>query len=270
MARRKYPQEVEDFIRASCTTYTARQMAAMITAELGFDVTPEQVHGFMSNHKIRGPRKGKKRPDRRITTPEIDDFIRERVAGTSPAAMAEMVNAAFGTAYSAAQIKAYYARNHLASGIDARFQPGRPAPNKGLTWDEYMAPEAQERARRGCFKRGHIPHNGGTPIGAMRIRRMGRTKRPYAFVKVAQPNVWRMAHVVEWEKHNGPVPDGYMVTFANGNTLDCTIGNLLLESRAQHAVKNRWDIHGYDQESGQAANLIADLKMAVNEKRRKR
>lgn len=79
-----------------------------------------------------------------------------------------------------------------------------------------------------------------------------------------------MKHLVEWEEHRGPVPEGYIVTFANGDTLNWHVDNLILETRPQHAVKNRWGIHGYDMESAQAANTIADIKLASGKLKKRR
>lgn len=269
---RRHPPEVETFIRSNCIEHTARQMAAISEEALGFRMTAEQIHAYMSNHKIRGPRTGKKLPEKRITTPEMDDFIRQHCHGTGPAAMAALVNETFGTSFTPEQMKAYYGRNKLNSGLDGRFKPGQTPANKGKTWAEYMTPEAQERSRATTFKPGHTPHNGGTPVGTIRIRHdhKDRGGRPYAWQKVAEPNVWRMKHLVEWEEHRGPVPEGYIVTFANGDTLNWHIDNLILETRPQHAVKNRWGIHGYDMESAQAANTIADIKLASGKLKKRR
>ena len=269
---KRHPPEVGGFIRANCFQYTARQMAAISEKELGFELTAAQIKAYMSNHKIHGPRKGKKQPERRITTPEIDAFILKHYKGTNWQTMADMVNERFGTAYTAAQMKGYYGRNHLDSGLTGHFQKNHTTINKGKRWDEYMSPEAQEKARTTTFQPGHIPHNGGTPIGTIRIRHShkDRGNKPYYWQKVSQPNVWRMKHIIEWEAHNGPVPKGYIVTFANGDTLNWHIDNLILETRAQHAVKNRWAIRGYDRESAQVANTIADVKMAINKRKRKK
>ena len=267
---RKLPKEVETFIREYCLSHTARQMSAMSTDVLGYALTVGQIHAYMSNHKIHGPRKGKKMPEFRITTPEMDAFIREHLNGTGYQEMADLVNARFGTSFTKDQIKAYYGRNKLNSGLTGRFVTGQIPPNKGKTWDEYMPPNAQARSRTTTFKPGNIPHNGGALVGTIRIRHNHKERgaKPYAWEKVAQPNVWRMKHVVEWERHNGPVPKGCMVTFANGDTMDWSLDNLLLETKAQHAVKNRWGLHGYDIESGKAMNAIADIKMTINKKRR--
>ncbi len=269
---KRHPPEVDAFIRGNCTEFTIRQMAAMSKAVLGYGLTADQIKAYMSRHKIRGmPRKGRKIPERRITTPEIDAFIQRQHHGVSPADMAVMVNAAFRTSFTASQMKGYYSRNHLRSGLDGRFQKGMTPVNKGKKWDEFMSPEGQARSRATTFKPGNIPHNGGAPVGTVRIRHdhKNRSGRPYVWRKVAEPNVWRTAHVVEWEEHNGPVPDGYMVTFANGDTLNWHIDNLILESKAQHAVKNRWGLHGYDKASAQTVNNIADLKMAASRMKQK-
>lgn len=170
-------------------------------------------------------------------------------------------------------MKNYYNRNKLDSGLTGRFEKGSIPANKGKTWDEFMSPEGQAASRRTTFKPGHLPHNGGTPVGTIRLRHGHRNRpgsHPYYWQKVAEPNVWRMKHVIEWEEHNGPVPEGSMVTFANGDTLDWRIDNLILETKAQHAVKNRHHIHGYDQESALTANQIADIKIAVSQKKRRR
>lgn len=269
---KRHPPEVGDFIRTNCLRFTARQMAAMSEKELGFELTEAQIKSYMSNHKIHGPKKGKKIPERRITTPEIDAFILKHYKGTGYQKMADMVNERFGTGYTAAQMKGYYGRNQLDSGLTGQFQKNHTPINKGKRWNEFMSREAQERCRTTTFQPGHIPQNGGTPIGTIRLRHghKSRGDKPYYWQKVAQPNVWRMKHVIEWESHNGPVPEGCMVTFANGDTLNWHIDNLILETRAQHAVKNRWAIRGYDQESAQAANTIADIKMTVNKRKRKK
>ena len=206
-------------------------------------------------------------PEKRLTTLEMDAFIREHHKGTGHKAMADLVNEHFGTSFTGEQMKAYYSRNKLDSGLTGRFVKGQEPPNKGKSWDEYMSKDAQRRSRKTTFKKGHVPHNGGTPIGELRLRKAVKNKpgsHAYYYEKVEQPNVWRLKHQLEWEKHNGPIPSGCMVVFADGDTTNWHIENLLLETKAQHAIKNRHHIHGNDLESGEVANAMADLKMATN------
>lgn len=268
---KKHPPEVDAFIRAHAPTMTARQMAAIIERETGTALDAERIHSYMSNHGIRSGH-SKPRPETRITTPEVDTFIREHLPGTGPTAMAGMVNERFGTAYTAAQMKAYYARNRLNSGLTGRFEKGRASWNRGRPWSETMSPEGQAASRRTQFQPGNVPHNGGTPVGTIRVRtdRGKGSGRRYLWEKTAQPNVWRMLHILTWERANGPVPKGMLVTFADGDTMHCDPGNLVLETRAQHAVKNRLRIRGWDRESAEAANRIADTFLAIGRAKKRK
>lgn len=270
----KYPDDVAGFIEEHAGDGSISDMMERVNARFGTSFTYGSMKAYFANHKLHAaPRKGRPYTGKKLTTPEQDTFIREHLEGTGHQDMADLVNARFGTSFTQAQMKAYYARNKLNSGLTGRFEAGHVPENKGKTWDEYMSPEAQEKARQTQFQKGHTPHNGGTPVGTVRLRHDHKERpgsRPYYWEKVAEPDVWRMKHVVEWEKMNGPVPDGCMVTFADGDSLNWHIENLVLETRAQHAVRNRWRLRSYDRESAETVQRIADLKMAVSAKKKRR
>ena len=133
-------------------------------------------------------------------TPEIERFIIDNHKGISTRRMACMVNEAFGIEISRTPVMRIYRNNGLSSGIDGRFKPGCVSWNKGKKWSDFMSAEAQESSSRTCFKPGHIPHNGGSPIGEIRLRQATRNKpgsKPYYWQKTAQPNVWRLKHQLE-------------------------------------------------------------------------
>lgn len=268
----KYPDEVINFIRSHGHEGSIADMQRRVNERFGLNLTFQQMRCVFSNHKIHAaPMKGRKRPELRITTPEQDAFILEHHKGTGSKAMTDLVNERFGTSFTKAQIKGYYQRNKLNSGLTGWFEKGSEPFNKGKTWDDFMSPERQKNCRKSQFKPENMPHNGGAPVGTVRLRQNRRRgDKPYYWEKVEQPNVWRMKHVLEWERHNGPVPDGYIVAFANGDTTDCRIDNLILETRAQHGVKNRHHIHGYDRESALTANKIADIKMAITKAKKRK
>ena len=268
---RKYSDEVITFVTTYASEYSISDMAELVNRKFGTDFTYERMKTFYSRRHLHAkPMTGRTFPDKRITTPEIDEFIHSHYRGTSHKDMAALVNSRFGTAYTVGQIKAYYNRNHLNSGITGYFPKGHVPFNKGMKWDDYVSPEAQARSRTTTYKPGNCPHNGGTPVGTLRIRKHHRSGKEYYWIKYAQPGTWRMAHVVEWEKHNGPVPAGSVVSFADGDTLNYHIDNLILISRSQLAVKNHLRLRAYDKDSAEFINGICDLHIAMSKARRKK
>jgi len=56
-------------------------------------------------------------------------------------------------------------------------------------------------------------------------------RRKYIWVKVAEPNVWRMKHHLIWEAAFGPIPKGYLVIFADRDKSNFKLDNLIMISR---------------------------------------
>lgn len=267
----KFPEEVNDFVREHGHEGSIEEMRQRLCDEMGFVLTYDQTKNLFSRLKVHAaPRRGRKMPWKSKYPADMEGFVRSIAKGKSSEELAKAVNAKYGEGTITPTLMRAYKHNHgITTGFDARFAKGHVPENKGKRQEEFMSPEAIERTKATRFQKGHTPHNGGTPVGAITMRR-DSGGRCYYWVKVAQPNRWRMKHVVEWERACGKVPEGYMVTFANGDSTDCRIENLLLVTRAQHAIKNRWGIHGYDLESAKAANQVADLKSAISSVKKKR
>jgi hypothetical protein len=94
------------------------------------------------------------------------------------------------------------------------------------------------------FKKGDKPVNKDTPLGHERLSEDG-----YVMVKVAETNPWtgadvryRLKHLVEWEKANGPVPEG-MCLKCLGDRADASPANWTMVSRG---VLPRLLHRGYD------------------------
>jgi hypothetical protein len=87
------------------------------------------------------------------------------------------------------------------------------------------------------FPVGHTPAN-KAPLGTVRERPdKGGALR--AWVKIAEPNRWRLRAVCVWEAANGSVPHGFVVHHENRDTLDDRPENLSLVSRAEHLAEHR-------------------------------
>ena len=74
------------------------------------------------------------------------------------------------------------------------------------------------------FKKGKVPAN-KKPLAYER-----KTVDGYWEVKVAYPNVFKAKHRILWEEYYGPIPEGKVITFIDGNPDNITIGNLRAES----------------------------------------
>lgn len=91
----------------------------------------------------------------------------------------------------------------------------------------------------GSFKQGVTPVN-HVEVGTVRVRtRKGRGGVQRAWVKITEPNVWRLRAKVVWEAENGPIPRGTLIHHHNRNALDDRIGNLALVTRAEHLMEHR-------------------------------
>ena len=91
----------------------------------------------------------------------------------------------------------------------------------------------------GNFRAAVEPHN-KVAVGTERLRkRRNRNDAPRWFVKIAEPNVWRLRAVVVWEAANGPTPAGMVVHHINHDSLDDRLDNLMLLSRAEHLREHR-------------------------------
>jgi hypothetical protein len=73
-----------------------------------------------------------------------------------------------------------------------------------------------------------------SPIGTVTIRQH-KGDTPRAWVKVAQPDTWKLRAVWAWEQAGGPpVPAGFLIHHINGDSLDDRPINLALILRRAH------------------------------------
>lgn len=87
------------------------------------------------------------------------------------------------------------------------------------------------------FKKGNLPHNAKeTTDGCIRLRYDNR-KTPVYFIRL-ELGKWEYLARHTWRQHHGEIPDGYIVTHKDGDSLNCDIDNLQLMSRADNARRN--------------------------------
>jgi hypothetical protein len=123
--------------------------------------------------------------------------------------------------------------NLSRAGERFRYPKGHVPANKGLRrpgWSPGRMATTQ-------FKKGQKPHTYRFAIGDHRINTDGYIDQKIREDLKGSSN-WRPLHRILWEKENGPVPAGHMVSFRDGDKLHCTFENLELITRAENARRN--------------------------------
>lgn len=85
------------------------------------------------------------------------------------------------------------------------------------------------------FEKGHQPVN--TKSDGAISQRTDSNGNTYKYIRISMHN-WAMLHVYNWEKINGPVPEGKILRSKNGNQLDCDPANWYPIDRATHLDLN--------------------------------
>jgi hypothetical protein len=142
-------------------------------------------------------------------------------------------------------------------GAGTRFAKGHKTWNAGMKGLQIGGEATQ-------FKPGHV---GGMaaklyqPIGAERVR------GGYLYRKMRDTGPthlrWDLVHRINWEAAYGPIPDGHVIVFRNGNCLDVAVDNLELLSRQQLVARNT--IHRYPPELKALIRLNAKIRRNIDE-----
>lgn len=163
-----------------------------------------------------------------------------------------MVNKHFGTSFTALQMKRFRGNNKLNSGLTGHFKKGLIPHNKGKKFPN-MPPNS------GQFKKGRIP-NSYHPVGTVNMTTDG-----YLKIKIADPNVWERVHLLVWREHHGPVPEGHIIVFLDGNKTNVDISNLACVNRSDIAQMNKNRYFDSDPETTKAAIGLVQLQRKVKE-----
>lgn len=196
----------------------------------------------------------------RVFPKEVEEYIKSHYVGVSRKEQVENIRRIFGIEYTPQQIKQFNARHKLDSGITGHFEPGHQPANKG------KSRKTTGRMAETQFKKGGRPHN-AKPVGTVVTRTDG-----YKQIKIAEPNTWRLLHLLVWEEHYGSVPDGMYVEFKDGDRKNVDISNLFLATKQEHIEMNRNGsaLRSHLPELTQAGHTVAKLRIAAKKRTRKK
>ena len=262
---RMYPKEISEFIAGNVKGTSSADLTAQVNATFGTAYRKSQIKSYLKNHGLKsgiGQGIPKGTPTAKYPA-EVREFIKENYVGVGHQGMADLLNARFGTQYTKGQMKAWYARLRLNSGRTGRFIPGGPKPKNCAKKGDHLSPATE-------FKKGCVAHN-RYPIGAEVIRTAARASAiGYLYVKVADPNVWKLKHHLIWEAAHGPIPKGTKIIFADRNPLNLAIENLIAVSGSELVRMNQNGLFFQDPEATQIGVTIAKIRAKSGELIRRR
>lgn len=187
------------------------------------------------------------------------EFIKSFAYGHSYKEIVAAFNQKFDPPIGTNQIRAYLRNNKITTGRTGRFERGHIPANKGTHTGGWEPTQ---------FKKGNIPVN-HKPVGTVSVRNNYKKGQKCVYEKVAEPNYWRMKHILEWEKHHGPVPKGKIVIFLDGNVLNTDINNLMLIERKIHVRMNQLGLRYQDPDSTRTGAYVAELVAKIAEAKKR-
>ena len=178
-------------------------------------------------------------------TTEMDQFIRDNYQLVS-SALANQFNQRFGTSKSSNQLSQARKSRGLKTGRSGCFQKGM-APNSG-SFKKGKTPNATS------FQKGRRPHN-YIEIGKEIQRGDG-----YIWVKIADPNVWKQKHIMNWEAQNGELKKGQILWFIDEDRTNCEVDNLELGTLSENVRRNKLRLSSQPAELKETSKLVAKLQ----------
>lgn len=193
---------------------------------------------------------------------EKEDYVRQHYADERTKNIAEHLDVSINRVYSIAKrlgvkkSEAYMER-YLEESGEVLKKAGRETRYKmgHDTWNAGMKGWCAEGCEKTWYKKGFDPQN-TLYNGAVTVRYDKSGDRPYLYIRVAKAQ-WMLYHHYVWERDNGPLADGEIIRFRDGNSLNCTPGNLQKITRAENArlnhnpekaiesLKKYWEDHGH-------------------------
>jgi hypothetical protein len=194
-----------------------------------------------------------------VWTKEVKAIIYAKFLGISNQDLADLVNLELGTRFTPEQIKTYKKNHKLSSGLTGHFEKGHVSQTKGKKLEDFMRPETIVAFKSHYFTKGHIPSN-CSPVGSEVIR------DGYLWVKIADPNKWKQKHIIVYEKFNGKVPKGKIVTFLDGDAMNFDKDNLVLISMQENGLLNQMGLRFKDRDMATTGIAIARLTATISQK----
>lgn len=143
----------------------------------------------------------------------------------------------------------------------ARFKPGSVSFNTGKKQTEYMSAEAIEKTKAFRFHKGYVPPN--TRTDGEFSDRMDKSGYTYRYIRTSLAK-WELYHRIVWQQAHGTIPSGSLITFKDGNALNCSLNNLEVITKRENAIRNRAKFLILPKELQKTKVLLTKIKNLTN------
>lgn len=251
----RYTPEQLRFLQRGFKRMRVPELTKRFNLEFRLDKTACAIRSALKNHRFTcGRPKGNPKGSYRLFTQDQAEWIREAYRHMTCRQIASELTRQLGRKIAEQQIKTFVSNHGIKSGRTGCFEKGSKPWNKGT---HYVAGGRSAETR---FRKGQKPQT-WVPVGTEVVDRDGYLKRKVR--DDAPPGKsrfnWRFVHVLVWEEHHGPIPDGHAVIFRDGDKANLRIENLALVSRAELLYLNRNGLTGLG-ELSPAAEALAKLE----------
>lgn len=212
------------------------------------------------------------------------EFVRANAPGRGNAELAEMTNNAFGTSFTAVNMKGYKAHHKIKSGIQPKppsaFTPeireyifsyyeGVPYAKMADLVNQRFGTSIPVKSFRWFYQNNKLKCGVKVSWNKAAPGDVSKKKDDYQYIKM-ENGTWRLYHHYLWEQAHGPIPPGHMVTFLDGNTQNTDLNNLALISRTEQMHLMKDDLRFDNPELTKTGILIAKVKIAAGKKEKRR
>ena len=273
----RYPPEVHEFVKENAVRMRDRELAEACNQALGTHFTAKSMKAFRGNHGYRNMLQQWSSEEYwkyQTRYPQgMYEFIRDNSWGVSSQEMADMCNEKFGTNWTKGGMKQFRQRHGIKSGCTGWYQKNHEPGNKGKKLEEYVKdPERLADIRRRMaptqFKKGQ-PSINEYPLGTIVTNSEGYLLRKVR-MKGSLWERWEFLHRAVWIEHNGPIPEGMIVTFRDSNKQNCDISNLVLITKAENAQLTRLGYRSEDPDLTDAGLNLIRLRNVAKAARKER
>ncbi len=193
---------------------------------------------------------------KKLLNKEQQKYLREIIPGRPGINVIVIMGWKFGIYLTKQQFKSYKVNHRLGiSGFTGQFRKGHIPANKGKKFP------GSNIGGKTKFQKGHRPVN-YLPIGTELMKGDG-----YIWVKIGEPNKWKQKHILLWQRENGPIPKGKVITFLDGDHAHCSLDNLMLITRSENARMNQNHLYQKDKELTKIGIGIAKIYAAMGQRK---